>query len=404
LRAAVAVLAIAPVACVASTSNEGPGSSGGSTTGCPEFQVGGTFDSSTQIDARVRAFMQASADLGAMASTLKSATRTACIGIATDLALPDTWSAYGDSDDGISNGKGDGACDVARARMVALMTGNVNANFALVVTRGACHPDFDAETKCEAGCASETTCTPGTVESRCAPGSLNVQCQGSCNSQAYCEGTTDVTTQCEGSCEGECMGSCAGTCTDEGGHRSDNDANCHGKCDAHCSGQCSGRCKIDVSQGEQCGSNVTCTGGCTGSYTSPRCETEFTPPVCQIDETCFESCRTHVVATAKCDPDTVKLLADVTVSGDVAKLVDSIDRNLPPLLQAGEAQGRIAVDIVSNVGATGQAVLSNAGSLDLHSVACATAATQSLASSTTDLNLSVQASVGTVSDCSSNAK
>ncbi len=100
----------------------------------------------------------------------------------------------------------------------------------------------------------------------------------------------------------------------------------------------------------------------------------------------------------------MKLLADVTVSGDVATLVDSINKNLPPLIQTGEAQGRIAVDILSNVGATGQAVLSNAGSLDLHSVACATAAAKSLESSTTDLNVSVQAGVGTTSDCSSHAQ
>ncbi len=267
LRTPLVLLAVAPVACIASTSNEGT-SNDSSSVSCPEFQVGGTFDSNTKVDARVRAFMQASADLGSMAATLKSAVKTACIGIATDLGDKDTWSAHGDSDDAISNGNGDGACDVARRHMTTIMKANVNANFALVVTRGACHPDFDEEVSCEAGCQSQTKCTPGTVEQRCSPGSLNVQCQGMCASQSYCEGTTTTVTQCEGSCEAECIGSCTGTSTDESGHRATNDPNCHGKCDGHCSGQCTGRCKVDVTEGIQCGSNVTCTGGCSGSYTS----------------------------------------------------------------------------------------------------------------------------------------
>jgi hypothetical protein len=180
--------------------------------------------------------------------------------------------------------------------------------------------------------------------------------------------------------------------------------NCHGKCKGHCSGQCDGRCQIDVQGGISCGSNVTCTGTCSGSYTSPRCESEFTPPSCTIDAACFEHCRTSTVANAQCDPTTVKVLANVSASGDVAKLVDSLNRNLPPLIDAAEHQGHIAVDIVADVVSSGQDVVNNAGSLDVHSAACAAAAAKSLAGTATDLNVSVQASVSARDSCVSNAQ
>jgi len=147
---------------------------------------------------------------------------------------------------------------------------------------------------------------------------------------------------------------------------------------------------------------VTCTGGCTGSYTNPRCETEFNPPQCTIDETCFEHCRSSVVAQVKCDPTTVKLLADVTASGDIAKLVDTVNRNLPPLLQAAESQGRIAEDIVQDVLNSGNVVLNAAGSLDVHSAACATAAASSLTTSASSLSISVQGSTSVGQACASN--
>jgi hypothetical protein len=396
-------LSTAVLASCVSTSNESTGSNGSSLS-CPEFEVGGNFDANADVDAHVRAFMQASADLGKIAAALKPAVKTACIGVATDLGAPDSWTALGDSDDAIGNSGGTGACDVARARAQAIMQGNATANFALVVTRGACYPDFTAEASCEAGCKAQEQCDPGTVETRCDPAHLNVTCQGSCAAKAFCEGTTEVEATCEGSCEAECHGHCSATCTDEAGHRTDDDPSCHGKCNGHCSGTCTGRCQIDVEAGVQCGANVTCTGGCTGSYTNPRCQTEFTPPKCTIDETCFERCRADVVASAKCDPDTVKLLADVTVSGDVAKLAATVEKNLPPLFQAAEAQGHIAVDIVQNVVSSGQAVLTASGSLDVHSAACAAAAAQSLTQSASTLTVSVQGGAGVSGECAANAQ
>ena len=386
--------------CISTVETTGTGKSAES---CPEFQPGASFATSVPVDARVHAFVQASADLGGVAATLKSAVKTACVGIASDLAANDSWSPLGDTDEAISNSNGNGACDVARAQVVTIMNAHPNANFALVVSRGECHTDFATEAQCEEGCASQQKCDPGTVETRCDPAQLSVVCDGNCAAQAFCEGHVDAETNCEGQCEAECTGHCSGSCTDESGRKTDNDVNCHGKCNDHCSGTCNGRCKVDVSTGVQCGSNISCKGGCMGNATAPECETECTPPNCTIDQSCFESCRASVSAKAVCEPPTVKLLADASAGNDVAMLMATIDKNLPPLIQSAEAQGRIFVDEVQNLATSGKAVLSAAGDLDFKSLGCATVAAQSLTKTTATLQVATQAGAGVTSDCSSHA-
>jgi hypothetical protein len=388
------------VGCMTST---GSGSLNEATQGCPEFQVGGNVNVSADVDVRVHGFMQACSDLGEVAKTAKGAVMTACSGIAKDLGAQDTWTALGDSDDAISNGNGTGACDAAKAKIQAIMTANANAGFALIVSRPPCVPDFKAEASCEASCQAQQTCDPGTVETRCDPGKLSVVCQNNCAAQGCCEGRADVKANCEGSCEAECDGQCSGMCTDDSGHQTMNDPSCHGKCSAHCSGTCSGRCTIDASAGVQCGANVTCEGGCTGSFTQPTCETVVNPPKCTIDATCLDSCQTMAVAHAVCDPPTVKLEADASVSADVAKLVATIDTNLPPLIQTAEREAHFASNLVANVSASGQAVLQAAGDLNGKSLACASAAGSSLQTTASALNVSTAAGAAVTQECGSHA-
>ena len=393
-----ALLVGAPVAsCIAVNSGLGQ-----ATQGCPEFDA--NADAGANVNADVRSFMDASLDLRTVVAAVRPAVKTACAGIAADLGATDTWTALGDVDDAITNGNGTGACDAARRAIVAMMTAHQDAGFALVISRGACSPDFKEEADCEGGCSAKAKCDPGTVETRCDPAQLSVVCDDKCAAQGFCEGTMTTEANCEGQCEAECTGSCAGTCIDENGHRTDNDANCHGKCTAHCSGTCNGRCQIDSSAGVQCGTNVYCKGSCTTTHSSARCESEFTPPQCTIDESCFESCRAHAVAHAVCDPPTVKLLADASVSADVSLLVATINKNLPPLIQIAEAQGRIAVDILHDVGTSGQAVLNEGGNLDGKSLACATTAANSLSQTSTTLTVVTQASSQTTTDCTSHAQ
>lgn len=364
------------------------------------------MDANVKVDLRVRGFVQSSADLAGVAVALKTAVKEACVGIDNDLGVTDTWSALGDagdSDDAISNPNGTGACDAARARIVAIMNGHSNANFALVISRGACSTDFVQEAQCESGCNAQQKCDPGTVETRCDPAQLSVICDGNCSAQASCEGRVNAEANCEGRCEAECTGHCAGTCTDENGRMTDNDDNCHGKCKDHCSGKCNGRCQVEAANGIACGASVACKGGCSSTFSQPKCETECTPPKCMIDQTCFENCRATAAAKLVCDPPTVKLLADVTAGDDVVKLVATINKNLPPLVHSAEAEGRILVSEVQNLTVSGKAVLNASGDLDFKSVACATAAAESLSKAAGTLDVSTQAAAGVTSDCSSHA-
>ena len=395
------LIVLAPLAsCVTTTET----SNGQSTAGCPEFSPGTTVDASLMVDARVRSFMQASADLDGVAASLKAAVKTACIGIASDLGATDTWSSMGDSDDAIANGNGTGACDAASAKIVAIMNAHPNANFALLISRGECHTDFNAEAQCESGCTSTQVCQPGTVVTRCDPAQLSVVCDGNCEAQGTCEGTVNAAANCQGQCEAVCTGHCSGTCTDATGHRTSNDPNCHGKCTDGCSGTCNGRCQITVSGGVACGTNVYCKAGCTSDYTQPRCESQCTPPSCTIDQSCFENCRASVSSKAVCDPPTVQLFADTTTGPDVAKLVATIDKNMPPLIQAAEAQGSILVAEVQNLGVSGKAVLDASGSLDLKSVSCATVAAESLTTSASTLQVATTAGAAITQNCASHAE
>ena len=383
--------------CVATDS--GIGNAG---QGCTEFDQA-TIDTNLAVDANVKGFMQASADFRAIGQKVKADVKTACVHIAGDLGAADSWTALGDTDDGISNANGTGACDMASVRIDTIMKASVTANFALLTVPGACHTDFQAQVACDAKCKADATCDSGTTETRCTPGQLNVKCDERCKSQSYCEGRVDLDANCQGECESTCTGSCSGTCTASDGSKTDNDPNCHGKCSASCNGTCKGKCKIEASAGIACGTNVCCKGECTTTHTDPICETTFTPPTCTVSASCEESCSASVAAKSVCDPPHVELYANATVSADVPKLVATINANLPALISAGEVQGKLAVDVVGKLVVTGNAIIKTAGSLDGKSIACGAAAAKAAADSSSSLGLSVSASVNVTGKCRGNA-
>jgi hypothetical protein len=394
---------VALVSCISTSS--GLAQSG---QGCPEFTSGATFDDSVKVDVRVRGFMQASADLEAVSGTVKAAVKTACVNIAHDLGAQDTWSSLGDVDDAIHDQAGTGACDAANARITAIMESDAGkaANFALVISRGACHTDFNEQVSCEAGCETQQKCDPGTVETRCEPGQLSVTCQDVCSANSYCEGSASAEANCQGSCEAECHGSCSGVCIDSGGSVVPVGAGgaCHGKCVGTCSGTCTGMCQVQASAGVQCGANVKCKGTCNGKYTDPVCETEFTPPSCTVDQSCFDECQTSVSSKTKCDPPTVELIANQNAGGDVQKLVTTVDANLAQLVSVAETQGPLVVKAGQKLVATGEVVFSATGDLDGHSLACATTAAQAASASVSTLQASAQGGTNVDQTCTQHAQ
>jgi hypothetical protein len=365
-----------------------------SAEGCDEFVVGQDVDSNLEVDQTVKHFMQAASDFAQVGNDMEAAVLTACSNIARDLGATDSWSAIEVEKDRISNASGTGACDVAgqKAEQLLIAAGPVEGTFAIAVSRGECHLDFEAQAKCDADCAANAVCDPGTVETRCEPGSLNVQCQASCQAGATCVGKPELPANCMGSCESTCTGACKGICIHKDGKKTENDPNCMGKCASQCNGTCAGRCKIDAPEGLSCGANVSCTGGCTGTYTDPVCVTEFKPPTCTVNAECHAACSAEVVANAECDPPIVDVFVDVTTHPELQPLVDTLRINLPALISAAETQGKLAVDAAHRLGDSGEVIATKIENLDGKSLACLGKASTAVGNAVGKLDVSVQAS------------
>jgi hypothetical protein len=369
---------------------------------CDEFSQNGQIDA--RVDAKVRAYMEATLDVQKVSVELRTKVRDACGSIARDLGAEDTWSKEADADEAVSNDRGTGACNVAAKRISAIMEAHADARFALSVTRGECHRDFQAQAACETQCKDEPVCDPGTCETRCEPGELSVKCEGKCKAEAHCEGTVAVSANCTGTCDAECSGECSGTCTFVDGHTTENDANCKGKCSAQCKGSCSGSCKVEAEAGISCGANVRCKGGCEGTYSEPTCTTTFKPGPCHVDQTCLDGCVAKAEAHQVCEPTRVELFADVKVHADVKALVDTCNKNLSVLMSAAESEGKVLVSAGERLVATGSAVVDAHADLNGKSIACAGAATKVAGRGANTVHTAGKGGADVVDTCSKHAK
>ncbi|MBK6697798.1 MAG: hypothetical protein IPG50_37275 [Myxococcales bacterium] len=364
----------------------------------------GSAASDANVDVSVRLLLQVSGEFKDTAANTRATVLAACANIAKDLGGGDSWSKHGDSNDAIANGDNTGACNVAALRIQGIMDASANANFALVVTKGACYPDFAAQTKCDAQCNAEAKCDSGTTETRCEPAALSCTCSSVCKVSGSCRGTVSLEANCTGKCEGTCNGECKGTCTSASGTKTDNDKNCRGKCSASCSGKCTGDCKIEVEGGLNCGANVRCRGECEGAYTEPKCETSFTPPKCVVDASCIAACSSSVSAKAVCDPPSVELLCNTSVNADVAKLAATVRANFPVVLAAAQTQGKLVLDAALRLKAAGEAVVKSSSKLNAHSIACAVGGAKVAGDATAKLSVAVQGGALVTETCTARAQ
>jgi hypothetical protein len=405
-------------------------------SGCDEFQSGGQAVAALDIDAKVKAFAQATSDLRDLGKGIKADVKLACINIAKDLGETDRWSSD-DADSALSNSGKTGACDVAASRIDAIMTASIQAgaSFALEVSGGQCAIDANVQASCETACKTNVTCTEATVEVRCPPAELSVQCDAECKAEAVCQGRADLEANCMGKCESECAGTCSGelrgttvggcmgmcegkcdgTATPSGGMANCTGtcegrctqphpaAMCHGKCASSCNGKCKGECKLDATASMNCGATVSCKGGCTGTTTQPKCETELVAPICTGDTNCQASCSAQASAKATCTPLTVTLVFNVDAAGDLAKLKSTIETNLPAILLTAKTKGQLAIRALEKVAATGQAVVNASTSLGGKAIACAGTAAEASISASASLSVSVSASASVGSSCTSHS-
>jgi len=355
-------------------------------SGCDELSAGEASISKLSIDGDTRAFVTASANLAAVATSTEIEVLNACKAIDKDLEVTDTWSKLA-TDGGAPDAETSEACGAAAKKIKAILENDGGAGCELVISGGHCTVDVTAQASCEATCTGMTSCTPGDITTVCSPAEVTGECDGSCKADATCEGTVQTQAQCTGACEGECEGMCDATA-------------CHGThCKGMCAGKCSGDCKVAANAEANCGANVNCRGGCTVAYKAPKCETTVTPPACKSSETCKASCTSNVEAKTTCTPPGVSLDCNADVSADVQKVIATVKANLPRIVLFVQSQSKIVLAAANQVVATGKIVANDVTTLGGKAIACAGAAAQADANASASLQVSFMASGSVSGSC-----
>ncbi len=323
---------------------------------CPELAGGGmngNFEADAKANGTIRAFVTASGDLATIAGKVEAEVGAACERMGHDLGVPPEQMAA-------SNGKTRvaAACDAVSARIDAILKTGVSASIKADVTPPRCEVQGGAEASCNGQC--NATIDPGYVKAHCEPGHLYGKCEGTCS--GTCNGT------CNGECQGECQGAAGAKVAGTGAN---------GQCAGTCKGSCKGSCSAD------------CHGNCNIDYKEPKCDVAVKAP--SADAHCEGSCKAHAELTAQCTPAKVNVQSSVS-TGEMPKLVATLQANLPALLEAELAYGkRIGGDIELLV-RTGGELPGAVGQLTAHAGACIAAAANACVSAQASLRVSVQAS------------
>jgi len=338
--------------CLAVLSNcgaYGRGLGGFGEAACPE--LGGNADAlraqyaaNAQVNAKVRAFVQAAKDLGSVAVQIETEAAEACQRMAMDLgAGPQEFAARDEP-----GGRAQAACAAASARIDGIMRQGITVRAS--ATPPQCQANVQAEASCQGACNVEVD--PGEIIAHCDPGRLSGYCQG----------------QCSGHCDGRCTGGCNGACSAK---------NAQGQCVGTCSGDCQGTC------------DATCHAQCRGTWQAPKCEGYVRPP--SADAECNASCRAHANVNASCTPAVVNV--QVSQNAEMAmRLAATLQANLPKLLHAEVALGKrlmVDVQVVGQVGAQLPKIVGDAGA---HALACIAASADVTARASVSIRVSVQAS------------
>jgi hypothetical protein len=233
--------------------------------------------------------------------------------------------------------KGAAGADIAaavQAKFAANVQGGVNIDYQPAQCNVSAKASVEATAKCDAS-----------VD----PGSVEVECHGSCEAKVEADGTFDCGAEveagcklnapkldCEGKCEGsckldvaaECTGTCQGTCTGEcsatnadGSCNGTCDGECQGTCqmkgDASCSGSCTGSCIVEPANGS-CEANATAHCDASASASAEvkcegECKGDVNPPSAKAE--CQASAKAEAEIKAECTPP--QLAISYTLSANV---------------------------------------------------------------------------------------
>ena len=136
-------------------------------------------DSDCEIKASVDAVVTSADQLVAVAADMRGKLYVAC----SNIAGMDGAKASDATDEKVQT-----ACDAAKAKLDATITGSVS----LTYVPGKCEVDAQAQLDCEAKCKSDVMCTEPSIEARCEGGKVSVECSGECTGTVTCEGSATV--------------------------------------------------------------------------------------------------------------------------------------------------------------------------------------------------------------------
>jgi len=180
--------------------------------------------STTAAGAKLKAFLEASAEVDKASAALEASVRDACRAMAKELQIP------------------------------------AEGNTKELCNRVA----GEIKTSLKVGVKSKTT-----VVTKYSPPVCKVNADFTAEAAAKCEGRAkaDVKVTCNGTCSGTCNGKCAGTCEAKNAQ-----GQCAGRCDGKCNGNCSGSCSgsADVDGSAECKASAQARGNMKAECTEPK--------------------------------------------------------------------------------------------------------------------------------------
>jgi hypothetical protein len=316
---------------------------------CPQIKpdvdaVRTSYSEVAQVNVKLRAFVQASKDLAAVADQAEAEAAEACTRMGNDLGIPPAQLAPKDG----PGGRAEGPCNAVAGAIDAILRTGIQVR--VQATPPQCEATGTAYAQCSGTCQVEVD--PGQIVAQCEPAKLSGFCQGTCGGR------------CEGRCTGQCNGQCSAV-------------DAQGRCAGQCNGQCVGSC------------DATCHAYCQGTWQAPRCEASVRGP--SADAQCDASCKAHASFRARCTPAAVNVQTNASTEM-AARLMRTLQTNLPLLLHAQIALGQRVLadaDILARVGADLPNVIGQAGA---NAVACVAAGANASARATASLRVSVSVS------------
>jgi hypothetical protein len=376
--------------------------------GVPDLQCSGLesgnfadlkISGGAQVEGKVKGFLTAAYDLNKIVVNIETGLIASCGELGKELGM-DEKDLKAEADGGKG---GEKVCGAVAAKIQGMLKANADVKLSLEIGEPKCYANIEAMTECFGSCGSPIS--PGEFEASCQGGEVSGKCEGECKGGCTVEAGAACSGTCSASCEGKCdagfKGTCGGKCDgkcDGKNTKGKCEGTCEGKCDATAKGSCTGTCdgtcsaSCKAKAGAKC--EGSCSGGCSVEMKAPECSGNFVPP--KLDPSCQLQCGAKAIATARCEPPTVKVKVDGKASADIEKLVAALQVSFPKI--AG-IQIRAAKDLVATGAAVAKAgadVKDVAASAGLSAAACITQAVAMTASASLsiDVNVKASASVG----------